>query len=181
MEAAAKFLKRIGPEELERCLFAETLALAGGCAGGQLWVGASPAPYSRDGRRVHSCLLVRAESRGELGGVPFRSTLTGYVSMRLETLEQEQHESLELGAHPIERRTRMVQHPRGMTVTVSTREGKAEPQSREFSHGWASLGGLLGEAAGLLLLRVLARRRAVPPGLVFPAIDSEGHLGTTTY
>ncbi|KAI6065200.1 Ciliogenesis-associated TTC17-interacting protein [Aix galericulata] len=58
---------------------------------------------------------------------------------------------------------------------------QAEPRSRDFSYGWASLGGLLGEAASLLLLRVLARRRAVPPGLVFPAIDGEGHLGTATY
>lgn len=58
---------------------------------------------------------------------------------------------------------------------------QAEPWSRDFSYGWASLGGLLGEAASLLLLRVLARRRAVPPGLVFPAIDGEGHLGTATY
>lgn len=153
----------------------------GGPAGGHLWVGARPAPYKRGGQRVRSCLLVRAECRGVLGAVPFRSTLRGYVSMRLETLEQEQHESLEFGAHPVERRTHMVQHPRGMSVTVSTREGKAEPQSRDFSYGWASPGGLLGEAASLLLLRVLARRRAVPPGLVFPAIDGEGHLGTATY
>ncbi|XP_032045951.1 ciliogenesis-associated TTC17-interacting protein [Aythya fuligula] len=183
MEGAAKFLKRIGPEELERCLFPETLALvaAGGRGGGHLWVGARPAPYKQEGQRVRSCLLVRAECRGALDGVPFCSTLKGYVTMRLETLEQEQHQSLEFAAHPIERRTRMVQQPHGVAVTVLTREGKAEPHSRDFSYGWASLGGLLGEAASLLLLRVLARRRAVPPGLIFPAIDSEGHLGTVTY
>ncbi|XP_071896745.1 ciliogenesis-associated TTC17-interacting protein [Anas platyrhynchos] len=184
MEGAAKFLKRIGPEELERCLFPETLALvaAGGRGGGHLWVGARPAPYEREGQRVRSCLLVHAECRGELDGVPFCSTLKGYVTMRLETLEQEQHQSLEFAAHPIERRTLMVQQPRGMTVTVSTRQGKGEPRSRDFSYGWASLGGLLGEAASLLLLRVLARRGAVPPpGLIFPTIDSEGHLGTATF
>uniref|UniRef100_A0A8B9SQP1 Metallo-beta-lactamase domain-containing protein n=1 Tax=Anas platyrhynchos TaxID=8839 RepID=A0A8B9SQP1_ANAPL len=184
MEGAAKFLRRIGPEELERCLFPETLALvaAGGRGGGHLWVGARPAPYEREGQRVRSCLLVHAECRGELDGVPFCSTLKGYVTMRLETLEQEQHQSLEFAAHPIERRTLMVQQPRGMTVTVSTRQGKGEPRSRDFSYGWASLGGLLGEAASLLLLRVLARRGAVPPpGLIFPTIDSEGHLGTATF
>lgn len=59
---------------------------------------------------------------------------------------------------------------------------QGEPRSRDFSYGWASLGGLLGEAASLLLLRVLARRGAVPPpGLIFPTIDSEGHLGTATF
>lgn len=68
-----------GPEELERCLFPETLALvaAGGRGGGHLWVGARPAPYKREGQRVRSCLLVHAECRGELDGVPFCSTLKG--------------------------------------------------------------------------------------------------------
>lgn len=68
-----------GPEELERCLFPETLALvaAGGRGGGHLWVGARPAPYEREGQRVRSCLLVHAECRGELDGVPFCSTLKG--------------------------------------------------------------------------------------------------------
>lgn len=74
-------------------------------------------------------------------------------------------------------------HPLGGRVSHggSPVSPQAEPQSRDFSYGWASPGGLLGEAASLLLLRVLARRRAVPPGLVFPAIDGEGHLGTATY
>lgn len=58
---------------------------------------------------------------------------------------------------------------------------QAEPQHQVFSYDWASLGALLGEAASLLLLRVLACRRAVPPGIIFPAIDKEGNLCTTTY
>lgn len=58
---------------------------------------------------------------------------------------------------------------------------QADPQHQVFSYSWASLEGLLGEAASLLLLRVLACRRAVPPSITFPAIDKEGHLCTTTY
>ncbi|NXJ16730.1 CATIP protein, partial [Odontophorus gujanensis] len=83
--------------------------------------------------------------------------------------------------HPMERKIRVVQHPHGMTVTVTTQEGEAELQHQVFSYGHASLGGLLGEAASLLLLRVLACRHAMPPSITFPAIDKEGHLCTTTY
>ncbi|XP_046778099.1 ciliogenesis-associated TTC17-interacting protein isoform X3 [Gallus gallus] len=126
MEAAAKFLNHIGPEELESCLFEETLALvaAGGRPQGHLWVTARHAPYEQEGQQVRSCLLLQAGSKGLLDGVPYSCRLTGYVSMQLETLEQEQHERLEFGAHPTERKIHMVQHPHGMTVTVTTREGE---------------------------------------------------------
>ncbi|XP_046778100.1 ciliogenesis-associated TTC17-interacting protein isoform X4 [Gallus gallus] len=129
MEAAAKFLNHIGPEELESCLFEETLALvaAGGRPQGHLWVTARHAPYEQEGQQVRSCLLLQAGSKGLLDGVPYSCRLTGYVSMQLETLEQEQHERLEFGAHPTERKIHMVQHPHGMTVTVTTREGEQQP------------------------------------------------------
>ncbi|KAF1477756.1 Ciliogenesis-associated TTC17-interacting protein, partial [Eudyptula minor novaehollandiae] len=100
---------------------------------------------------------------------------------QLETLEQEEQERLELGAHPIERRTHMVSHQHGMTVTKTLWEGEAEPRCWSFSYGWAELRGLLLEGASLLLLRVLACRWAVPPGLIFPSIDTEGHLCTSSY
>uniref|UniRef100_A0A8C2TPI0 Ciliogenesis-associated TTC17-interacting protein n=1 Tax=Coturnix japonica TaxID=93934 RepID=A0A8C2TPI0_COTJA len=180
---AAKFLNSIGLEELERCLFAETLVLVdgGGQQQGHLWVTAQHELYEQEDQQVRSCLLLQAGSKGLLDGVPYSCTLTGYVSMQLETLEQEKHQRLEFGAHPMERKIHMVQQPHGMTITVTTQEGEAEPQHQVFSYDWASLGGLLGEAASLLLLRVLACRRAVPPGIIFPAIDKEGNLCTTTY
>ncbi|XP_050756407.1 LOW QUALITY PROTEIN: ciliogenesis-associated TTC17-interacting protein [Gymnogyps californianus] len=186
-EAAAEFLSLIGPEELERCLFAETLEVvaAGGQprdqAGGQWWVAARWAPYERAGEPVRSCLLVQAGSRGRHDSVAGSSTLKAYVTPQLETLEQEEQECPELRAHPIERRTHMVSHQHGMTVTKTLREGEEKPQCWSFSYGRAELRGLLLEGASLLLLRVLACRRAVPPGLVFPAIDTEGHLCTSSY
>ncbi|NXS45838.1 CATIP protein, partial [Balaeniceps rex] len=88
---------------------------------------------------------------------------------------------LQLRAQPVERRTHMVSHQHGMTVTKTLREGEAEPQCQSFSYSWAELQGLLPEGASLLLLRVLACRRAVPPSLIFPAIDTEGHLCTSSY
>ncbi|XP_056205094.1 ciliogenesis-associated TTC17-interacting protein [Falco biarmicus] len=182
-EAAAEFLSLIGPEELERCLFAETLAVvaAEGQAAGQRWAAARWAPYEREGAPARRCLLVQAGSRSRRHGVPASSTLKAYVTLQLETLEQEEQERLELRAHPIVRRTHMVSHQHGMTVTKTFQEGKAEPHCWSFSYSWAELQGLVLEGANLLLLRVMACRQIVPPGLVFPTIDTEGHLCTSSY
>ncbi|NXN33233.1 CATIP protein, partial [Nycticryphes semicollaris] len=100
---------------------------------------------------------------------------------QLETLEQEEQERLELRTYPVEKRTHIVSHQHGMTVTKTLQEGEAEPQCWSFSYSQDELRGLLLEGASLLLLRVLACRWAVPPGLTFPAINNEGHLCTSSY
>ncbi|NXV79972.1 CATIP protein, partial [Atlantisia rogersi] len=100
---------------------------------------------------------------------------------QLETLEQEEQERIELRANPVEKRTRMVSHQHGMTVTRTIQEGEEETQRWCFSYSRAELRGVLAEGASLLLLRVLACQQAVPPGLSFPAVDSEGHLCTFSY
>ncbi|KFP84567.1 Uncharacterized protein C2orf62, partial [Acanthisitta chloris] len=88
---------------------------------------------------------------------------------------------LQLRPHPTEKRTHMVSHQHGMTVRKTLHEGEAEPQSQKFSYSQAEARGLLLEGASLLLLRVLACRQAVPSSLVFPAIDTEGQLCTSSY
>ncbi|NXP77183.1 CATIP protein, partial [Ramphastos sulfuratus] len=100
---------------------------------------------------------------------------------QLETLEQEEQERLELEEHPIDRRTHISRHHHGMTVTKILQEGEAEAQCWSFSYSQANLRGLLLEGASLLLLRVLACRQTVPPSLIFPAIDVQGHLCTSSY
>ncbi|XP_064021383.1 ciliogenesis-associated TTC17-interacting protein isoform X3 [Pogoniulus pusillus] len=88
-----------GPEELERCLFAETLEVVaagsppGEQRGAQWWVAAQWAPYEQPGEPVSSCLLVQAHGRQD--GVPGSKTLKAYVTPQLETLEQEEQERLE--------------------------------------------------------------------------------------
>ncbi|NXG95294.1 CATIP protein, partial [Loxia leucoptera] len=100
---------------------------------------------------------------------------------QLETLEQEEQECLELRPHPTEKTTHFVSHEHGMTVTRTLQEGEAEPRCHSFSYSRARLRGRLLEGASLLLLRVLAHRHTMPPGLVFPAINSEGDLCTFSY
>ncbi|NWV70478.1 CATIP protein, partial [Malurus elegans] len=100
---------------------------------------------------------------------------------QLETLEQEEQECLEFKPYPTEKRTHIVSQEHGMTVTKTLQEGEAEPQSQSFSYSPDKLRGLLLEGASLLLLRVLARRQTMPPDLVFPAIDTESDLCTSSY
>ncbi|NXU41344.1 CATIP protein, partial [Drymodes brunneopygia] len=100
---------------------------------------------------------------------------------QLETLEQEEQECLELSPYPTEKRTHIVSHQHGMTVTKTLQEGEAEPQCNSFSYSWAKLHGCLLEGASLLLLRVLACRQTMPPNLVLPAINTEGDLCTSSY
>ncbi|NWU95031.1 CATIP protein, partial [Upupa epops] len=100
---------------------------------------------------------------------------------QLETLEQEEQERLELKPHAIERRTHMVSHQHGMTITKTLQEEESEPQCWSFSYGRAKTQGLLLEGASLLLLRVLACRQTVPPTLIFPTINTEGCLCTSRY
>ncbi|XP_071667007.1 ciliogenesis-associated TTC17-interacting protein isoform X3 [Patagioenas fasciata] len=130
---AAEFLSLIGLEELECCLFAETLQVvtAGDQAGGQWWAEVRWAPYKRAGEPVQSCFLVQAGSRGRQDGVPCSSTLKAYVTPQLETLEQEEQEHLQLRAHAVERRTRIVSHQHGMTVTKTLQEQEECPQAPE--------------------------------------------------
>ncbi|NXU14173.1 CATIP protein, partial [Pardalotus punctatus] len=100
---------------------------------------------------------------------------------QLETLEQEEQEYLELRPYPTKKRTHIVSQEHGMIVTKTLQEGEAEPQCQSFCHSQAKLRGLLLEGASLLLLRVLACRQTLPPDLVFPAIDTEGDLCTSSY
>ncbi|KAM9010001.1 ciliogenesis-associated TTC17-interacting protein isoform 1-T1 [Ara ararauna] len=186
-EENAKFLNLIGPGELERCLFTETLDVVAAdaqprdAAWGRWWVSARWAPYERAGEPMRSCLPVQAGCRSRQDGVPASSSLKAYVTPEMETLEQEEQECLEHRPYPVRRRTHMVSHQCGMTVTKTLQEGEAEPQCCRFIYSRAELQGLLPEGASLLLLRVLACRREVPPGLVFPTINTEGRLCTASY
>ncbi|XP_063017444.1 ciliogenesis-associated TTC17-interacting protein [Melospiza melodia melodia] len=186
-DTAAEFLSLIGLKELEGCLFAERLAVVAVGASprdeaqGQWWMAAQWAPYQQEGAPMQSCILVQTRFRGKHNGVLVSSSLKAYLTWQLETLEQEEQECLELTPHPTEKRTHFVSHEYGMTVTRTLQEGGAEPQCHSFSYGRARLRARLLEGASLLLLRVLARRRTMPPGLVFPAINSEGDLCTFSY
>uniref|UniRef100_A0A8C3XVU1 Ciliogenesis-associated TTC17-interacting protein n=1 Tax=Chelydra serpentina TaxID=8475 RepID=A0A8C3XVU1_CHESE len=162
-----------GPEELSPCLFAESLVMVSesGQPVGQLSVSVRPACYEEQGGQEEDCYLVRAASQSTVNDVPCGSSLTAYISKRLETLEQHQHEYVKVTA-------RWVPLSPLPALPVSLQH---EVQTQSFSYSCASLHGLISEAANLLVLRVLARRRAVPQNTTFLAFDTEACICTATY
>ncbi|XP_067426193.1 ciliogenesis-associated TTC17-interacting protein isoform X2 [Emydura macquarii macquarii] len=182
-EGAAEFLALISAEELSPCLFAESLAMVSesGQPLGQFSVSVQPACYEEPGEQEQDCYLVQAASQGIVNEVPCGSSLTAYISKRLETLEQHQHEYVKFRAHPLDRKTHVVKRGGRLVVKKIIEEGEHEVQTQSFSYNCASLRGLISEAANLLVLRVLARRRAVPQDTIFLAFDTEARVCTSTY
>ncbi|XP_075789101.1 ciliogenesis-associated TTC17-interacting protein isoform X2 [Pelodiscus sinensis] len=182
-EGATEFLSLLGVEELRPCLFAESLVMVSehGQPLGQFSVSVQPACYEEPGGQEEDCYLVCATSQGTVSDVPCSSSITAYISKRLETLEQHQHEYVKFRAHPLDRKTHVAKRGGRLLVKKVIVEGEQEPQTQSFSYHCASLPGLVSEAANLLVLRVLARRRAVPQGAVFLAFDTEACVCTSTY
>ncbi|CAM5088130.1 unnamed protein product [Natator depressus] len=181
-EGATEFLSLIGAEELSPCLFAESLVMVSesGQPLGQFSVSVQPACYEEQGGQEEDCFLVRAASQSTINEVPCGSSITAYISKRLETLEQHQHEYVKFRDHPLDRKTHVVKRGGRLVVTKIIEEGEHEVQTQSFSYNCASLQGLVSEAANLLVLRVLAKRRAVPQD-TFLAFDTEAHVCTSAY
>ncbi|XP_074857780.1 ciliogenesis-associated TTC17-interacting protein [Carettochelys insculpta] len=182
-QGAAEFLSLIGAEELQPCLFAESLAMVSesGQPLGQFSVTVQPACYEVPGGQEEDCYLVRATSQGTISDVPCSSSLTAYISKRLETLEQYQLEHVKFRAHPLDRRTHVQKRGGQLVVQKVIKEGELEVQTQSFCYSCTALQGLVSEAANLLVLRVLARRRAVPQNAVFLAFDTEARVCASTY
>uniref|UniRef100_A0A8C8VNE4 Ciliogenesis-associated TTC17-interacting protein n=1 Tax=Pelusios castaneus TaxID=367368 RepID=A0A8C8VNE4_9SAUR len=171
-----------GAEELSPCLFAESLLMVSdrGQTLGQFSVSVQPACYEEPGEQEEDCYLVRATSQGTIDEVPCGSSLTAYISKRLETLEQ--HHWPGLLAPPMRQAVSpQAQGMDGQPSPLLPISQQREVQTQSFSYNCASLRGLISEAANLLVLRVLARRRAVPQDTIFLAFDTAAHVCTSTY
>uniref|UniRef100_A0A8C4YGN5 Ciliogenesis-associated TTC17-interacting protein n=1 Tax=Gopherus evgoodei TaxID=1825980 RepID=A0A8C4YGN5_9SAUR len=180
--------------ELSPCLFAESLVMVSesGQPLGHFSVSVQPACYEEQGRQEEDCYLVHATSQGTINEVPCSSSITGRPSWsarrsglgqrdtRYEMPDGPQFPS-SLLAHPLDRKTHVVKRGGRLVVTKIIEEGEHEVQTQSVSYNCASLRGLISEAANLLVLRVLARRRAVPQNTTFLAFDTEARICTSTY
>ncbi|XP_038605790.1 ciliogenesis-associated TTC17-interacting protein [Tachyglossus aculeatus] len=176
---ALAFLASIQPEELKLLCFSETLAMVSE-GGGQLSLQAQPGIY-QDGRgAAQSCILVQATCRSHVDDTPCETSLLGYISWNLEILEQRYHEFIKLQDHPLDRQVISKRQEEQLAVNWTLKEGE-ELQTKSSWHPWASVSGLVSEAANLLLLRVMGRRQMVPEGGRFLAFDATGQLCHTTY
>nr|XP_014351323.1 PREDICTED: ciliogenesis-associated TTC17-interacting protein [Latimeria chalumnae] len=145
---AIDFLASIEPEELQMCVFADSLVTVShtGRELGEFAITIQLKQYCQE-----DCFLVYANSHGMIDDIPCGTSIMAYISMKLETLEQHHHEYVK------------------------------EKKKQSFSFEWSSLEGFVSEAANLLILRVLARRGAVPENMVFLSFDTETRIATSTY
>ncbi|XP_064419958.1 ciliogenesis-associated TTC17-interacting protein [Latimeria chalumnae] len=174
---AIDFLASIGKEELQMCVFADSLVTVShtGRELGEFAITIQLKQYCQE-----DCFLVYANSHGMIDDIPCGTSIMAYISMKLETLEQHHHEYVKLKEHPLDRKISVVKQKDRLFVKKVVIEG-GEKKKQSFSFEWSSLEGFVSEAANLLILRVLARRGAVPENMVFLSFDTETRIATSTY
>ncbi|KAJ6665512.1 hypothetical protein lerEdw1_003353 [Lerista edwardsae] len=182
---AVDFLSLIGTKELKFCTFEDSLVAVSeiGQPIGTFSISVKAVCYSPGGWEVdlEDCFLINANSKGTIDGIPCTISITGYVTKRLETLEQHTKESMRFRDHPIETRTHVMKRQDQLFVRKTIVERDQEIQVDCFSYKWTKLPGLISESANLLLLRLMARRQSVPQNATFLAFDNEHHICTSNY
>nr|XP_017198599.1 ciliogenesis-associated TTC17-interacting protein [Oryctolagus cuniculus] len=179
---AINFLNSLGLEELQLLLFSETLAMVSdtGEPQGELTIEVQRGRYKDQQGILSNCILVHASSHGFLDKMLCGNSLLGYLSWKLEPVEQHSHEFIKYLILPMERTTNLLKQEEQLTMTRSVKEGE-EVKSGVTIFPWASIEGFVCEAANLVLLRAMARRQNVPSNARFLALDTEGKLCYSTY
>uniref|UniRef100_A0A2K5M7J2 Ciliogenesis-associated TTC17-interacting protein n=1 Tax=Cercocebus atys TaxID=9531 RepID=A0A2K5M7J2_CERAT len=179
---AIDFLSSLHEEELQMLFFSETLAMVSdtGEPQGELTIEVQRGKYQEKLGVLTSCLFVHAFSRGFLDKMLCGNSLLGYLSEKLELMEQHSQDFIKFLILPMERKTSLLKQDDQLAVTRSIKEGE-EVKTGVTSFPWSSIKGFVSEAANLVLLRVMAWRRMVPSNARFLALDTEGKLCYLTY
>ncbi|XP_061465259.1 ciliogenesis-associated TTC17-interacting protein isoform X2 [Rhineura floridana] len=182
-KGAVDFLSLIEVKEIKPCLFEESLVAISenGETIGTFSISVEWACYSPDGWNEEDCYLVRANSKGTIDGIPCTTSITGYITKRLETVEQHTKESVRFTEHPVETRTHVVKRQGQLFVSKTVVERDEEIHVGTFSYKCAHLHGLVSDSANLLVLRLMARRQTVPQDAIFLSFDTDQHICTSTY
>ncbi|XP_048341897.1 ciliogenesis-associated TTC17-interacting protein [Sphaerodactylus townsendi] len=182
-KSAIEFLSLIGTDEIQPCLFEETLVAVSenGQTIGTFSISVKWSHYSLDEWCEENCYLVQAKSKGTVDNIPCTTSITGYVTTRLETLEQHTEESMRFREHPVETRTHVVKRQGQMVVTKTVIERDEDIHVNSSPYNCELLHGLVSESANLLVLRVMARRQTVPENAIFLSFDSDHHICTSIY
>nr|XP_056717480.1 ciliogenesis-associated TTC17-interacting protein [Euleptes europaea] len=182
-KSAVEFLSHIGTEEIQPCLFEESLVAISdnGQTIGMFSISVKWSHYSLDEWCEENCYLVRARSQGTVDSIPCTTSITGYVTKTLETLEQHTEESMRFRENPVETRTHVVKRQGQIVVTKTLIERDEEIHINSSSYSCELLQGLVSESANLLVLRVMARRQTVPENAIFLSFDGDHHICISTY
>lgn len=179
---AIHFLDSLRQEELLMLLFSETLVMVSdtGEPQGELTIDVQRGKYKDEFGIMSYCPFVHASSRGYVDGVLCGTSLLGYLSWKLEIVEQHNQEFIKFHTLPMERKMKLLKQDDQLAVTRTVKEGE-EVKTKVIVFPWHSIAGFISEAANLVLLRVMGWRRTVPSNARFLALDTEGKLCYSTY
>ncbi|XP_049744107.1 ciliogenesis-associated TTC17-interacting protein isoform X2 [Elephas maximus indicus] len=179
---AIKFLTSLQPKELQLLFFSETLTMVSdtGEPLGELTIDVQKGKYRDELGVISDCLIVHAFNRGYLDNTLCGNSLLGYLSGKMEIMEQHSHEFIKFLVLPMERKTSLVRQEDQLAMTRIVKEGE-EMKTEVTFFPWNSIAGFISEAANLVLLRAMARRQMVPSNACFLALDTEGKLCYSTY
>uniref|UniRef100_G1T390 Ciliogenesis-associated TTC17-interacting protein n=1 Tax=Oryctolagus cuniculus TaxID=9986 RepID=G1T390_RABIT len=165
---AINFLNSLGLEELQLLLFSETLAMVSdtGEPQGELTIEVQRGRYKDQQGILSNCILVHASSHGFLDKMLCGNSLLGYLSWKLEPVEQHSHEFIKV--------------PPG-APTPDPGAPKREEEEEE-GVGWGRRGGLSSHAVSLPLGRgqqalgfqtIQVGRQQAPAFIVEQTVHSE--------
>ncbi|XP_064648234.1 ciliogenesis-associated TTC17-interacting protein-like [Lineus longissimus] len=181
-EDALEFISSIGDDDFRYLVFGDSLVTTSdtGKEVGEFTVTIEPTKHKGE-----ECFLIHANSHGIVDTVPCGTSITAYVSKKLETLEQQHHEYVKLENLPLDRKTFIVKQNDGYVVNKVITQGEDEQRmARTFKH--EHMEGFISEGSNLLLQRLLVRKclstkAGVPDNLQFTSFDSDTNLCSAVY
>ncbi|KAM3603751.1 uncharacterized protein V6R79_001468 [Siganus canaliculatus] len=176
-DEAISFLSSIEPAELQKCVFPDSLVTLseGGRDLGKFSV---TVEFACRGRQP--CILLHAQSQGAIDDSPCGTTVTAYLTMELEVLEEDYHEYVKLEGHSLDKRCHMMQCDGQMVVNKVTTVGE-DVTKESVSHPMSALRGLVTEGSNLVLMRIIALRKKVPEDMSFISFDQSLGIIHTTF
>uniref|UniRef100_A0A1A7WN50 Ciliogenesis-associated TTC17-interacting protein n=2 Tax=Iconisemion striatum TaxID=60296 RepID=A0A1A7WN50_9TELE len=176
-DEAITFMSSIEPAELQRCMFSESLVVMSESSRD---LGTFSVAVEFSHRAQQPCMLLHAQSQGVIDGSPCGTTVTAYISVELEVLEEDYHEYVELEGHNVDKKCHLVQRDGQMVISTVTTVGQEETEE-SVSYPMSVLRGLVTEGSSLLMMRLIALRQKLPKNMSFISLDQRLQTSHTTF
>ncbi|XP_058520989.1 ciliogenesis-associated TTC17-interacting protein isoform X2 [Ochotona princeps] len=167
---AINFLNSLGLEELQMLLFSETLAMVtdAGEPQGELTIEVQKGRYTDPQGILIHCIMVHASSHGFLDKMLCGNSLLGYLSWKLEPMEQHSHEFIKFLILPMERTTNLLRQEEQLSMTRSVKEGEQSLGFQTIQVGWQ-------QAPVFIVEQTVHSEEGIPMAWQFYLL-SDGHL-----
>lgn len=175
-DEALEYLNSIGPEDLVDLLYTDSLVTTSdtGKELGEFTVSIELTRHSGQ-----ECLLIHANSHGAIDNVPMGTSVTAYVSKKLQTLEQTHHEYVKLEDNHLDKKTYIVLQDGQYVVNRVITQGE-QVQRTDQTYSLEAMKGFISEGSNLMLQRIMVKK-GVAENLSFLSFDPEAALSKGTY